>query len=76
MSHHRRISLRPMQALNLSPATTQCSRHPFIVALCRMMRAISPSRRFHQVGVLNLESLNKHLLRDIGLTNHVEQPWP
>jgi uncharacterized protein YjiS (DUF1127 family) len=25
---------------------------------------------------LNLESLNEHLLRDIGLTNHVEQPWP
>ena len=76
MSHHRRISLRRMQALNLSPATTPHLRHPFIVALCRMMRTISRSRRFHRVGVLNLESLNEHLLRDIGLTNHVEQPWP
>jgi uncharacterized protein YjiS (DUF1127 family) len=75
MSHHRRISLRPVQALNLSPATPHL-RHPFIVTLCRMMRAISPSRRFRQVGVLNLESVNEHLLRDIGLTNHVEQPWP
>ena len=76
MSHHRRISLRPMHALNLSPATTLHLRHPFIVALSRMMRAISPWRRFHQVGVLHMESLNEHLLRDIGLTNHVEQPWP
>jgi uncharacterized protein YjiS (DUF1127 family) len=76
MSHHRRISLRPMQALNLSPATTPHLRHPFIMALCRMTRAISPSRRSHRAGVLHLESLNEHVLRDIGLTNHVEQPWP
>ena len=76
MSHHRRISLRRVQALELSTATTPVRlRNPFLLALRRIMWMFSSLKRPQRVGVLRLGSLNEHLLRDLGLTNHVEQPW-
>jgi uncharacterized protein YjiS (DUF1127 family) len=75
MSYHRRISLGRVQRLNLSTATSRAYLpHPLVLALRRVLRRILPRGLSRGVGILRLESLNEHLLRDIGLTSHVEQP--
>ena len=45
-------------------------------AIRRVMRAVSIWRRSRRAPVLHVESLSEHLRRDLGLTNHVEQPMP
>ena len=48
-------------------------RYPLVQQLRRIVRALSP-RRSRRSHVLHLHSLSEHFRRDIGLTNHVEQP--
>ena len=78
MSHHW-VSLRSgrVETSRVSTATKPLRlRHPLVQALCRMMRAFSRWRASRRCRVLHRESLNEYLLRDLGLTNHVEQPRP
>jgi|1186.fasta_scaffold134123_3 hypothetical protein len=75
MSHHRRISLRRVQGLSVSTAMSPVYLpKPLVLALGRWLRRISRQGLSGRVGVLHLASLNEHVLRDIGLTHHVEQP--
>jgi hypothetical protein len=45
-------------------------------ALRLVMRLVSACRPFRRTPVLQLERLSEHLRRDLGFTNHVEQPSP
>jgi len=49
--------------------------HPVVQQLRRVVQALSPWRP-HRASMLDLRNLSEHLRRDIGLTNHVEQPPP
>jgi uncharacterized protein YjiS (DUF1127 family) len=72
--HHRRITLRRLHGLNLSTTGRPVSPpNPFLLALRRLLHGVFVRRRCANVGVLRLESLNAHALRDIGLTHHVER---